>query len=249
MPVLLLIRHATNDFVKTGRLPGQTPNIHLNEEGRTQAEALGELLKKRPLDAVYSSQLERAIETAWRIARPHGLPIFIRPALADINNGDFTGQEIKKLSEDEATKALWKVVVETPSKAAFPNGEAMLDMQRRVVDALEAIIAAHPDLEVPAEDKADKGQQAAESGTPAGSDQSKIENQKSEIPKKRPQVVAVVAHADVIKAALAHYLDMPFDSFQKLGVQPASVSTVMVMTDEKTSKRHVMVNSVNQVPY
>jgi probable phosphoglycerate mutase len=240
MPILLLTRHATNDFVKSGRLPGQTPNIHLNEEGHTQAEALGELLKKRPLDAVYSSQLERAIETAWRIARPHGLPIFIRPALADINNGDFTGQEIKKLSEDEATKALWKVVVETPSKAAFPNGEAMLDMQRRVVEALEAIIAAHPDVALPPEaDKPDPSPSPLPSPPEGEGDK----------PKKRPQTVAVVAHADVIKAALAHYLDMPFDSFQKLGVQPASVSTVMVMTDEKTGKRHVMVNSVNQVPY
>ncbi len=254
MPVLLLIRHATNDFVKTGRLPGQTPNIHLNEEGRKQAEALGELLGKRPLDAVYSSQLERAIETAWRVARPHSLPIFIRPGLADINNGDFTGKEIKKLSEDEATKDLWKVVVETPSKAAFPNGEAMLDMQQRVVDALEAIIAAHADVVVEdkeeGEDKADKGiasnvKRQAEAPSP----QPSPSEGEGEGVKKRTQVVAVVAHADVIKAALAHYLDMPFDSFQKLGVQPASVSTVMVMTDDKTGKRHVMVNSVNQVPY
>jgi probable phosphoglycerate mutase len=61
--------------------------------------------------------------------------------------------------------------------------------------------------------------------------------------------VAVVAHADVIKAALAHYLDMPFDSFQKLGVQPASVSTVMIMTDDKTGQRRVMVNGVNHMPY
>lgn len=240
MPILLLIRHATNDFVKTGRLPGQTPNIHLNEEGRKQAEALGALLSKRPIDAVYSSQLERAIETAWRIAGAKSMPIFIRPALADINNGDFTGKVIKDLSEGEATKDIWKVVVETPSKAAFPNGEAMIDMQQRVVGALEAIIAAHPDVEVPQEETANKEN--------APEDKSKIENQKAEI-KKRPQVVAVVAHADVIKAALAHYLDMPFDSFQKLGVAPASVSTVMVMTDDKTSKRHVMVNNVNHVPY
>ena len=237
MPVLLLIRHATNDFVKTGRLPGQTPNIHLNEEGRKQAEALGELLGKRPLDAVYSSQLERAIETAWRVARPHGLPILIRPALADINNGDFTGKEIKKLSEDEATKDLWKVVVDTPSKAAFPNGEAMLDMQQRVVAALEAIIAAHPDLDVP--------KSSVDESTPSP----QPSPSEGEGVKKRPQIVAAVAHADVIKAALAHYLDMPFDSFQKLGVQPASVSTVMVMTDDKNGKRHVMVSSVNQVPY
>jgi probable phosphoglycerate mutase len=258
MPVLLLIRHATNDFVKTGRLPGQTPNIHLNEEGRKQAEALGEMLGKRPIDAVYSSQLERAIETAWRIAGPKQLPILIRPALADINNGDFTGKVIKDLSEGEATKDLWKVVVETPSKAAFPNGEAMLDMQGRVVGALEAIIGAHPDVEVPATDVPDpvsrsekrnedhgNGQQTTND---TNSDKSKIDNPKSEI-KKRPQVVAVVAHADVIKAALAHYLDMPFDSFQKLGVAPASVSTVMVMTDDKSGKRHTMVNNVNHVPY
>ena len=254
MPVLLLIRHATNDFVKTGRLPGQTPNIHLNEEGRAQAESLGALLSKRPIDAVYSSQLERAIETAWRVAKPHGLPIFIRPALADINNGDFTGKEIKKLSEDEATKDLWKVVVETPSKAAFPNGEAMLDMQRRVVDALEAIIAAHADVDVPREaPTTEAGSPASISPSPRPAPQTGREASPSEgegdKPKKRPQVVAAVAHADVIKAALAHYLDMPFDSFQKLGVQPASVSTVMIMTDDKTGKRHVMVNSVNQVPY
>lgn len=231
MPVLLLIRHATNDFVKTGRLPGRTPNIHLNEEGRKQAEALGEMLSKRPLHAVYSSQLERAIETAWRVARPHGLPIYIRPNLADIDNGDFTGKEIKKLGEDDATKDLWKVVVETPSQARFPNGEGMLDMQRRVVDALEAIVAAHPDLDAPEPP-------AVESQEPKAEDR----------PAKVPQVVAVVAHADVIKAALAHYLDMPFDSFQKLGVQPASVSTVMLMSDEKTGKRHVMVQSVNSTP-
>jgi probable phosphoglycerate mutase len=237
MPILLLIRHATNDFVKTGRLPGQTPNIHLNEEGRKQAEALGELIGKRPIDAVYSSQLERAIETAWRIAGPKQMPIFIRPALADINNGDFTGKVIKDLSEGETTKDIWKVVVETPSKAAFPNGEAMIDMQKRVVDALEAIIAAHPDVEVPPEPAKEGEEKKAESG------------EKAPEVKKRPQVVAIVAHADVIKAALAHYLDMPFDSFQKLGVAPASVSTVMVMIDEKNNKRHVMVNNVNHVPY
>ncbi|BCX02245.1 MAG: hypothetical protein KatS3mg053_0183 [Candidatus Roseilinea sp.] len=263
MPILLLIRHATNDFVKTGRLPGQTPNIHLNDEGRKQAEALGRALRERPLDAVYSSPLERAIETAWRVAAPHGLPIHIRAGLADIDNGDFTGKEIKRLSEDEATKALWQVVVETPSQAKFPNGEAMLDMQRRVVDALEAIIAAHPDVEQGPE-AGGQGSAIRErelemrSGESKGESRSVDDREKRsgtqpvdradhpEAPKKRPQVVAVVAHADVIKAALAHYLGMPFDNFQRLGVSPASVSTLMIGADEKTGKRHILVMNVNQ---
>ena len=235
MPILLLIRHATNDFVKTGRLPGHSPNIHLNEEGRAQAEALGKLLSSRKIHAVYASHLERAIETAFRVAAPHNLSIGIRPGMADIDNGDFTGKEIKKLSENEATKDLWKVVVETPSQAKFPNGEGMLDMQQRVVSTLEGILKAHPDLEMeePVEEPVEE---PAKEGEPDAKPTKRTE----------PQTIAVVAHADVIKAALAHYLGMPFDLFQRLGTSPASVSTVVLHTDDKTGKQHVMVQSVNQ---
>lgn len=245
MPILLLIRHATNDFVKTGRLPGQSHGIHLNDEGRAQAEALGKLLEKRKIHAVYASHLERAIETALYVAQPHGLPINIRPALADIDNGDFTGRIIKELGEDEKTKDLWKVVIENPAEAVFPNGEGMLDMQKRFVAALEAITVAHPDL--PTED----GRRAT------GDDQSlKPANHQTPLPHlpptsdqpppSIPQTIAIVAHSDVIKAALAHYLGMPFNLFQRLGTSPASISTLMLSTDEKTGKQHVMVQNVNQ---
>jgi len=229
MPVLLLIRHATNDFVKTGRLPGRTPNIHLNEEGRRQAEALACLLHEHPLDAIYSSPLERAIETAWRIAADRNLPVAICRDLADTDNGDYTGMEIKRLSEDEATRDFWRVVIETPSQARFPNGEGLLEMQQRVVRALEALIAAHPDREVQA------------SGDPAGSGA-------EDKPKRRPQVLAIVAHADVIKAALAHYLGMPFDHFQRLSIAPASLTAVTIGHDDKTGRRYILVNYVNRVP-
>jgi probable phosphoglycerate mutase len=222
MPTLLLIRHATNDFVKTGRLPGRTPNIHLNEEGRRQAEALARLLHEHPLDAIYSSPLERAVETAWRIAADRNLPITICGDLADTDNGRYTGMEIKRLSEDEATRDFWRVVVETPSQARFPNGEGLLEMQQRVVRALEALLSAHPDI-TQGEESEDK-------------------------PKRRSQVIAAVAHADVIKAALAHYLGMPFDNFQRLSIAPASISAVSVSHDDKTGRRYVVVNYVNRVP-
>jgi broad specificity phosphatase PhoE len=222
MPTLLLIRHATNDFVKTGRLPGQSNNIHLNEEGRAQADALGAALKYQSIDAVYASQLERAIETAWRVAAPHGKTIEIRPDLADINNGTFTGRTIKDLSEGEDTKEIWKVVVETPSKASFPGGEAMLDMQKRVVDQLMAIAHAHPDVDTPIDPP------------PTESDKPTTY--------KRGQTVAIVMHADPIKAALAHFLGMPFDNFQRLGVSPASVSTVSIGLEENSKPMVVGVN-------
>ncbi|MCS6773661.1 MAG: histidine phosphatase family protein [Anaerolineae bacterium] len=222
MPTILLIRHATNDFVKSGRLPGRTRGIHLNDEGRRQADALSAALAKRSPDAIYSSPLERAIETALPLARTLSLPIRVLPALADIDNGDLTGREIKALSEDPATRDLWRTVTERPSRAAFPNGESMLDMQRRAVGAIEQIIAAHPDLSLPPESNAAQ----------------------PESPKMRPQTIAVISHADVIKAILAHYLDMPFDSFQKIVIAPASVSTLSVATDAESCRR-VAVLSVN----
>ena len=149
MPILLLIRHATNDFVKSGRLPGQGPNLHLNDEGRKQAEALAKMLDKRPITAVFSSHLERAIETAWRLAAPRGLALQIRPGLADTHAGDYTGRLIKELAEGEDTREIWKAIVETPLVGRFPNGESPLDMQRRVVAELERIVAAYPDPEPP----------------------------------------------------------------------------------------------------
>ena len=234
MPVLLLIRHATNDFVKTGRLPGQTANIHLNDEGKAQAELLGRSLKDRKLDAVYASHLERAIETAWRVAAPHGLSIVIRPDLADTDTGNLTGRPTKDLGDAPDTRDLWKIVQTRPSEACFPNGECLADMQKRVVAALEHIAAQHPDPEPPPQTHT---KQENGSGS-AGADPQ---------PNDPPPVIAVVMHADPIRAALAHFLGMPFDNFQRLGISPASISAVMIGADRKSGQQFVHVLNVNQV--
>jgi probable phosphoglycerate mutase len=227
MPVLLLIRHGTNDWVKEGRLPGQAPNLHLNEEGRAQAEAIGKLVEKQPLTAVYASHLERAIETAWRVARPHGLPINIRRTLADTHTGDFTAKTIEEITKETGSQESWKIIVEKPSEGRLPNGESLLEMQARVVAELERICAAYPDPEPPPP-------------TAEGAEK----KEKMDAPKPPPPaVIAVVMHADPIKAALAHYLGMPFDNFQRLGTSPASLSTIMVHGNQ------VMVVNINQVPY
>jgi broad specificity phosphatase PhoE len=66
MPLLLLIRHGENEYVKTGKLAGRLPGVNLNEKGQKQAQALGEALKEC-LSAVYSVP-ERAMQTAQPIA-------------------------------------------------------------------------------------------------------------------------------------------------------------------------------------
>jgi probable phosphomutase (TIGR03848 family) len=139
MPLLLLIRHGENDFVKTGKLPGQTAGIHLNERGQKQAQALGEALQGVPLKAIYSSPLERAMQTAEPIAISHKLEITQVPSLMDANVGKWQGKSVKALRLTNA----WKVVQHSPSRFTFPEGESFMDVQTRIADALESIIKRH----------------------------------------------------------------------------------------------------------
>lgn len=141
MTQLLLIRHAVNDWVGKNRLAGWTPGVHLNDEGRRQAEALAERLARAELKAIYSSPLERTRETAEIIARPHGLPIRIREGVGEARYGEWTGQKLEDLSKTE----LWRVVQFHPSGARFPEGEALREMQARAVAEVDAIGAHHPE--------------------------------------------------------------------------------------------------------
>ena len=139
MPLLLLIRHGENDFVKTGKLPGQSSGIHLNERGQKQAQALGEALTQVPIKAIYSSPLERAMETADPIATSHKLIILEEPRLMDADVGRWQGKSLKALRLTNA----WKVVQHSPSRFQFPEGESFMDLQTRIVNALEGIIRKH----------------------------------------------------------------------------------------------------------
>ncbi len=179
MPTLLLIRHGDNDFVKKNKLPGQQPGIHLNERGRKQAEALAGSLKELPIEAIYSSSLERAMETAEPLAAALKLEIQPRPTLMDLNVGAWTSRSLKLLNRMKA----WTIVQRAPSRFHFPEGESFLQAQERIVTELDAIAKAHP-----------KG------------------------------LVAVVFHSDPIKIAIAYYIGLPFDYFQRLVIGTGSVS-------------------------
>lgn len=139
MPTLLLIRHGENDYVKTGKLAGRLPGVHLNERGQKQAEALGEALKAVLITAIYSSPLERAMETAMPIANAHNLKIVENPNLMDTNVGKWQGKSLALL---RLTKA-WKIVQSAPSRFQFPDGESFLDLQSRIANVLEGIVKKH----------------------------------------------------------------------------------------------------------
>ena len=131
MTTIMLIRHAVNDFVKTGKLAGWTPEVHLNDDGKAQATALGERLADAPIKQLYASPLERTMETAQAIQQHHPqLEIQPNEGLGEVRYGDWEGAKIADLRR----RKMWEVVQEYPSRASFPNGETMRGVQTRAVN-------------------------------------------------------------------------------------------------------------------
>jgi len=182
MTILLLIRHASNDYIKENRLAGLTPGVHLNEQGKSEADALARRLAPISLHAIYSSPLERARETADAIAQCQKLTVQIRHDLAEVDVGEWTGKTIKELGETDA----WRRMIAQPIGFQFPGGECIERIQGRMVKAIDAIVIAHPN-----------------------------------------QIVAIVSHADPIKIALAYYLGMDGNQFNRIAIDPASVSVLI----------------------
>jgi probable phosphomutase (TIGR03848 family) len=139
MTTVFLIRHGENDFMKKGRLAGWLPHIHLNERGRVQAESLAKHLQPVKLQAIYTSPLERAVETAEPLARAKGLPLLKRAGLTEVDVGRWQGQSLRLLRR----RKLWQTVQHVPSMARFPEGESFTEAQARAVAELENILREH----------------------------------------------------------------------------------------------------------
>ena len=144
MPLLLLIRHGENEYVKTGKMAGRLPGVHLNERGKKQAAELAEALKQVPIKAMYASPLDRAVETAEPIVEGRKLEIELRPELMDNDIGAWQGRSLKQLNRIKK----WKIVQQAPSRFTFPEGESFLETQARIASTLDEIAASHKPKDV-----------------------------------------------------------------------------------------------------
>jgi probable phosphomutase (TIGR03848 family) len=137
---LFLIRHGENDWVGTDRLAGRTPGVHLNEKGRQQAEELAQLLQQQPISAVYSSPLDRCMQTAQPLADALQLPVTVETGVLEVDYGEWQAGHLKELSKLPE----WQHVQHYPSTFRFPQGETLREVQSRAVSAIERIRDAHP---------------------------------------------------------------------------------------------------------
>lgn len=145
MTTLFLIRHGENEYTAKGKLAGRLPGVNLNATGRAQAQALAAALKASvKLKAVYSSPLDRTMETAEFIAEAQGLAVQPRDGLIETELGEWEGQTIKSLQRKKA----WRLLQEHPARFRFPGGESMPEQQARLVGVVEELHSRHKPKDV-----------------------------------------------------------------------------------------------------
>jgi broad specificity phosphatase PhoE len=144
MTTFFLIRHAHCDGVGQV-LWGRRRGVHLSEDGRGAARVLAERVAQNRLDAIYSSPLERAVETAEEIAKHSDrVPVRIIESLNELDFGEWTGESIESLDPDP----LWQRFNSVRARTPIPGGESILDAQARIVDELKRLTVKHEDGQV-----------------------------------------------------------------------------------------------------
>jgi phosphoserine phosphatase len=125
-----LVRHGAT--LAPGGVAIGSSDPALSEVGRTQAAGLAEQLASRPLTRVFSSDLARALQTAQVIAKRHGLPVEVVPALREIDFGAWEGRPLSGLWTDERDAAhAWEADIRsTPPSFS----ESFDDLERRVLE-------------------------------------------------------------------------------------------------------------------
>jgi len=137
---VFLVRHGATQRTIEGRFSGSV-GVDLSDEGRWQAQRLGERLRREGLTAAYASTLSRALDTAAIIAGACGLVTHGLDGLREISHGHWEGltrAEVEERFPEEY--AAWE---EDPFTFAPEGGESGVAVLARALPALRQIVTAH----------------------------------------------------------------------------------------------------------
>jgi len=138
----ILVRHGATDWNREGRYQGQA-DPPLNAEGLAQAEALASALASHPIQAVLSSDLQRARVSAERIARRHDVAVLLDERLREVNQGAWEGMLIGDILA--AYPAEWRALMEDPLHARAPGGgESVSQVATRAMACLGDLAIRYP---------------------------------------------------------------------------------------------------------
>ena len=140
MTKVVLIRHGQTEWNIAGKYQGQS-DVALSDKGIEQARCLAQNFPLEQLDAVYASDLSRALVTAEQVARHFGCVVQPEPSLREMNFGEWEGLTYKQIA------AQWPEAMGTffqrPDMLEIPGGEGFAVVDRDHVGAY-GVVALHP---------------------------------------------------------------------------------------------------------
>jgi len=137
---VIFIRHGQTEWNVTGRYQGQS-DVKLTEEGKKQAEKLADNFPVAKVDAIYASDLCRAMVTAETIAKKFGLKVQAEPAFRELSFGDWEGLTYQQIV-DKWEEAMANFL-QHPDILEIPGGESFPAVQQRAMKRLNELIEKH----------------------------------------------------------------------------------------------------------
>lgn len=137
---VFIVRHGENPANLTGEFSYRRIDYPLNDTGRRQAQQTAAYFRDQRINAIFSSPLKRAVETAQIIAQPLGLPVTALESFREVNVGTLEGR---------ATQENWALhdrifedwLVRDQPESTFPGGENLTRLVARVRDGLRTVVA------------------------------------------------------------------------------------------------------------
>jgi len=136
----IVVRHGETEWNVAKRIQGARDSA-LTANGRAQAEAIGQRLARERFDALISSNLGRAVQTAERVSAHSGLPIRTDARLQERNFGAGEGMTYEEI--DRAYPDVFSRERETDPDIVIPGGESRRQFHDRVHAAFEALAREH----------------------------------------------------------------------------------------------------------
>lgn len=138
---LFLVRHGATSATAEDRFSGSS-GAELSDEGRWQAQRLGERLSRQSITAVYSSPLSRALDTARIVASHCRLEVNQRDGLREIGHGHWEGRKRDEVEREFADEyGAWDA---DPFTFAPLGGESGLSVLARALPVIREIVTTHP---------------------------------------------------------------------------------------------------------
>ena len=138
---VILVRHGETDWNQVRRVQGGSTDTPLNENGRQQAKRLALKLEREPIQAIYSSPLRRAWDTAQAVARHHQLEVGIEPSLKEIEVGHLEGISVAEMGK--RLDQLLTIESQNAAPPRMPGGESLTELQQRAWAAIQRLADKH----------------------------------------------------------------------------------------------------------